>query len=52
MTETTVTTTIHEQGDRVRQNSRLGGMKFRGVSEIGTGGVIRLRQIYLGPHVD
>lgn len=32
-------------------NSRIGGAKFRGVSEIGAGGVIRLRQTYLGPHV-
>ena len=27
------------------------GVKFRGVSRIGTGGVIRLRQTYIEPHV-
>ena len=32
-----------------KQSNR--GAKFRGVSEIGAGGVIRLRQTYLGPHV-
>lgn len=51
VTETATKSKLDDLGDSIRHETGERGVKFRGVSEIGTGGVIRLRQTYLEPHV-
>ena len=51
MTEAATKGKIDDLGGSIRHETVKGGVKYRGVSEIGTGGVIRLRQSYLEPHV-